>query len=425
LTRGDLATDPSWHNGPMTKPTISLTDLRAKMEQDLTQNILPFWAQRGFNPDTGGLVGVVTNDLRVYHDVPQHSVLGARVLWTFAEAARLVPDPKWIEAGKRALALINGPFWDPENGGVYWNLNPDGSALSDRKQVYAQAFTIYGLVAWYNATGDKAALERAKDLFRLLEKHARDRKLGGYVEALSRSWGQLEDMRLSEKDLNSPKSYNTLLHVLEAYTVLLRAWPSAEIRDALKELLTICLDKLVYADPFWHCELFFDMEWRSLISKISYGHDIEASWLFWEAAVALGDESLKARTKRVALDLADAVLAHGLDADGAVMYDGNAAGPMNTDKHWWPQAEAVVGFLNAHQISGKQEYLDAALRAWEFIDAKVIDHVHGEWFALLNRSGQVLPDYPAHPESHKIGPWKCPYHNARACMEVIRRVPEK
>lgn len=408
----------------MTKPTLSLSDLRQSVERDLTQNILPFWAQRGFNPQTGGLVGVVTNDLRVYHDVPQHSVLAARVLWTFGEAQRLVPDPRWIEAGEQALALVNGPFWDGENGGVYWNLNPDGSTLSDRKQVYAQAFTIYGLVAWFNAVGDGAALERAKDIFRLLEDHARDRELGGYVEALSRTWGKLEDMRLSDKDLNSPKSYNTLLHVLEAYTVLLRAWPDATIREALKDLLTICLDKLVYEKPFIHCELFFDMEWKTLLSKISYGHDIEASWLFWEAAVALGDEALKERTKQVALDLADAVLAHGLDADGAVLYDGDASGPLNTDKHWWPQAEAVVGFLNAWQIGGKQEHLDAALRAWEFIDAKIIDHVHGEWFALLNRDGEVLPDYPVHPESHKIGPWKCPYHNARACMEVLRRVKE-
>jgi len=406
----------------MSRPSLSLTELRQRVERDLTANILPFWAQRGFNPATGGLVGVVTNDLRVFPDVPQHSVLAARVLWTFAEAQRLVPDPRWLEAGRRALALIQGPFWDGENGGVFWNLHPDGAPLSDRKQVYAQAFALYGLVAWHRATGEAAALERAQDIFHLLEGHARDRALGGYVEALSRTWTPLEDMRLSEKDLNSPKSYNTLLHVLEAYTVLARVWPDPSVREALRALLTICLDKLVTEKPFPHCELFFDMAWHTLLPKISYGHDIEASWLFWEAAVALGDEALTARTKRVALDLADAVLAHGIDADGAVLYDGDASGPLNTDKHWWPQAEAVVGFLNAWQIGGKPQHLDAALRAWEFIEAKVIDPVHGEWFALLDRNGHVMPDYPIHPESHKIGPWKCPYHNARACMEVMRRL---
>jgi len=409
----------------MLQATLSLPDLRRHVERELTQNILPFWARHGFNPTTGGLAGVVTNDLRVYPEVPQHSVLAARMLWTFAQAQSLVPDPRWLNAGRQALALIQRPFWDGAHGGVFWNLDPQGQPLSDRKQVYAQAFAIYGLVAWHAATEDTSALTRAQELFQLLEKHARDMERGGYLEALSRPWGRLEDMRLSDKDLNSPKSYNTLLHVLEAYTALLKVWPEPTLRAALMDLLGICLDKLVYAAPFPHCELFFDMEWRTLLSKISYGHDIEASWLFWEAALALGDEGLIRRTKQVSLDLADSVRSHGLDVDGAVFYDGNADGPVNTDKHWWPQAEAVVGFLNAYQIGGRQEHLDAALRAWEFIETKVIDPVHGEWFALLDRDGQVYPDYPAHPESHKIGPWKCPYHNARACLEVMRRVPKR
>ena len=169
--------------------------------------------------------------------------------------------------------------------------------------------------------------------------------------------------------------------------------------------------------------LFFDLEWRSLLPKFSYGHDIEASWLFWEAAVAVGDAALLARTKTTALALADGVLAHGLDADGAVLYDGDATGPLNTDKHWWPQAEAIVGFLNAWQLSGKLAHLDAALRAWDFTEKHVVDPKHGEWFAVLERSGKPYPDYPAYADSQKIGPWKCPYHNGRACLEVLRRVP--
>jgi cellobiose epimerase len=301
-----------WHNRAMTMPSISLTDLRQKVEADLTGNILPFWARRGFKP-SGNLVGIITHDLRSYDDVPRHAVLCARVLWTFAEAQKLVPNPKWLEAGRKALHLITGPFWDDENGGVYWNLNPDLSPLSDRKQVYAQAFTIYGLVSWYEATGETAALDRAKALFESLEGHARDRERGGYTEALSRTWGRLEDMRLSLRDLNSPKSYNTLLHVLEAYTVLARVWPDARVQEALKTLLQVCLDRIVYEKPFPHCELFFTEDWKSLVSKVSYGHDIEASWLFWEAAVVVNDATLLERTKKVALDLADEVLSQGAE----------------------------------------------------------------------------------------------------------------
>jgi mannobiose 2-epimerase len=400
----------------------TLTQLRQKAEADLIGNVLPFWHLRGFS-DSGSLVGLVAHDLRVFPKVPQHAVLCARVLWTFAEALRITPDPRWRETGEKASRLLQTGFRDSESGGVYWSLGQDGKVLSDRKQVYAQAFTIYGLVSWWQATGDGTALEWAKELFSLLETHARDRKQGGYVEALSRTWGSLDDMRLSDKDLNAPKSYNTMLHLLEAYTVLLRATNEDGVREALRGLLVDFLEHIVSPVPFPHCDLFFERDWTSLVPKISYGHDIEASWLFWEAAVALGDEALLARTREVTLALADAVLSHGVDDDGGVLYEGLAEGPTNTDKHWWPQAEAVVGFLNAWQIGGKPEHRDAALRAWAFIDAHVIDHEKGEWFAILDRDGDVFPDYPTFADSGKIGPWKCPYHNGRMAMEVMKRVP--
>jgi len=406
----------------MATPPVSLSALRRRMQADLDNNILPFWAQRAFKPD-GNLVGVVTHDLREFDDVPRHVVLCARILWTYAAAARRDPRPEWLAVGRKALALLEGPFRDTRHGGFFWSLTRDLKPHSPRKQVYAEAFTIYGLTEWYLATGDKAALARAKEIFELIEKHARDPKFGGYIEALDADWGPLVDMRLSDKDLNSPKSNNTLLHILEAYTALLRVWPDERVRTALRDLLTIILDRVVTAEPYPHCALFFDMEWRSLLPKFSYGHDIEASWLFWEAAVAVGDPALTERTKKASLALADGVLAHGLDADGAVLYDGDATGPLNTDKHWWPQAEAIVGFLNAWQLSGNEAYLAAAVRAWDFTEKHVVDPKHGEWFAVLERSGKPYPDYPAFADSQKIGPWKCPYHNGRACIEVLKRVP--
>ncbi|MFA5058002.1 MAG: AGE family epimerase/isomerase [Opitutaceae bacterium] len=402
---------------------FSLSELRRHAEQELTEDILPFWVRHAFDPVTGRLAGVVANDLRRFDDGPRHAVICARILWTFAAAARRDPRPEWLETGRRALALLTGPFWDAQHGGVFWSLDAAGRVLADRKQVYAQAFAIYGLAEWSAATGDAAALARARILYELIERHAADPQQGGYIEARSAAWGELADMRLSGKDLNAPKSMNTLLHVLEAYTTLFRHWSDAGLRGRLQELLTVMLDHVVTAMPYTCCRLFFERDWRSLSSKISYGHDIEASWLLWDAAEALGDPVLLERTRPVTLAIAAGVLAHGCDADGAVFYEGEPGRAVQTDKHWWPQAEAVVGFLNAHALGGDPKYLAAAVRAWQFIEDHVIDRKHGEWFAELDRSGRPLPDYPEHTGSGKIGPWKCPYHNARTCLEVMRRVP--
>ena len=407
----------------MRRPILALSELRRRAEAELIQDILPFWVRHAFDPATGYLAGVVTTDLRRFDEVPRHVVLCARLLWTFAAAARFERRPEWLETGRRAFALLTGPFWDARQGGVFWSLDRDGGVFSDRKQIYAQAFAIYGLAEWHAATGDATALARARTLFELIEQHAAEPKHGGYLEARSVSWGELADMRLSDRDLNAPKSMNTLLHVLEAYTTLFRVWPDPGLRGRLQALLGVMLDHVVTTTPHTRCELFFDLEWRPLSPTISYGHDIEASWLLWEAAEALGDPALRARTRRVALDMAAGVLAHGCDTDGSIFYEGRADRIVIPEKHWWPQAEAVVGFLNAHALDGGEAWLEAAGRVWQFIENHVIDRNHGEWFAELDRSGHPVPDYPERAGSCKIGPWKCPYHNARACLEIMRRVP--
>lgn len=398
-----------------------LKQLRQRTQAELLNDILPFWAKNAFD-EKGWMTGVLAHDLRRFDDVQRHVVLCSRILWTFSAAQRVFPNEAWLATGRKALALLDGPFRDGRNGGVFWSLNPDGSVAADRKQIYAEAFTIYGLSEWYLATGDKAALASAIALFELIEKHAAEPLHGGYLEALAADWTQLEDMRLSPRDMNAPKSMNTLLHVLEAYTNLYRAWPEPRLRESLSRLLNVMLNHVVTHSPFTRCALFFDLEWRSLNDIISYGHDIEASWLLWEAAKALGDKGLLERTRSIALEMAAAVLLNGMDTDGSMFYSGTAQGVLNSDKHWWPQAEAVVGFLNAHQLTGDPAYATAAIRAWDFIESKVVDPVKGEWFAVLERSGKVLPDYPEVPDSCKIGPWKCPYHNARACLEVQSRI---
>ena len=276
-----------------------------------------------------------------------------------------------------------------------------------------------------SASGDERALAAAMRVFELLEMHARDRMHGGYLEALSRNWGSLADTALSDKDLSVPKSMNTNLHVLEAYTTLLRVTRDSRVAQALHELLRVSLDHIVALRPFAHCDLFFDLEWNSQVDTVSYGHDIEASWLLVGrvgGARGGGDRrrsrwpSARAQSRCV---LPKPCARTAKMPTAASCTRARLTGVVNDQKHWWPQAEGVVGWLNAYQLAGRAEDRAAALAAWDFIEARVIDREHGEWFAELNRDGSVR--YGAEGDV-KIGPWKCPYHNARACLQVLRRV---
>jgi mannobiose 2-epimerase len=270
-------------------------------------------------------------------DVPRHVVIGARVLWTFAAALRqLGPNPAWRRAAELARAQLLGPFWDARHGGVFWSIDGAGRVVSDRKQGYAQAFAIYGLAEWHAATGDAEALVRARELFALVDEHTHDPDQGGYIEACAADWRELEDLRLSEIDVNVPKTMNTMLHLLEAFTTLLRVWPEARVRERLTELVRLFVDRIYTDRPAPHCRLFFARDWRTADRTISFGHDIETSWLLGEAAGVLGDAALQARVDGVARGLAESVLIHGTDADGGLFFEAVDGHLTDTDKHWWP-----------------------------------------------------------------------------------------
>jgi len=402
-----------------------LAALRDLAARELAQGILPFWEAHAFAED-GTLRGGVTDDLDYLDHLPRHSVLAARVLWTFSASAEALPEQRerCLATARRALDILVGPMWDSLHGGVFWSLHPDGTVADDRKQTYAQAFAIYALARWARVSGDDAALERALWLAGALDGAARDREHGGYAEALARDWAPTDRTALSELDPDVPKSMNTNLHMLEALTELLRASSAPTVREALETLLGTVLDSIVVEDPFTHCALYFDEAWGRRSDGVSYGHDIETSWLLWDAWEALAvegvsDPALEWRTREAALGLAEAVRSRGVDASGAVLYAGGPDGPTDLDRHWWPQAEGVVGWLNAFQIGGRAEDRMAAIRVWDFIETHMVDREHGEWFARLDAANRPLTGGVG---DLKIGPWKCPYHNARACLEVLRRI---
>lgn len=392
-----------------------LSYFKMQIEGELKNNILKFWIDNTQDIKNGGFYGYISNDLKVKADHEKASVLNSRILWTFSAAYRLFGDEKYHTMAIRSFEYIKKYFVDYEYSGVYWLLDYNGCPANTKKQVYAMAFAIYGLSEYHRATGDTTALALAVELFESLEGHARDRQNKGYHEALARDWSPLADKSLSPKDMNVAKSMNTHLHILEAYTNLLKVWDSPILKKSLKELLEVTLEHIVDNDS-WSFRLFFDLDWTSRANNTSYGHDIEGSWLVHEAAEVLGDAELLKRTKNTAIYMAQRVLNNGIDiAFGGIYNDRHESG-LDDNKDWWPQAEAVVGFFNAYQLTGSDIYLEASLQVWDYIQKHIVDKVNGEWFWGVTRDGsQITSD-------EKVGPWKCPYHNSRMCYEIITRV---
>jgi len=398
----------------MTKP-LSKFDSGAPFERELTGNILPFWMTHVVDEVNGGFYGAVTNDLQVHNEVPRSAILCARILWTYSAACRRFGAEKYLHLARWAYDYLTGVFWDSEYGGLYWQVDSSGTPVSDRKHHYAQAYGIYALTEYYSATREPQSLVFARELFHLLEEHAYEPAYRGYIEGSSRAWQTLGDMRLSDREPNCRKSMNTMLHMLEAYSNLLRVWDDGLLRQQHRGLLEAFLQHIL--DPqSGHFRLFFDDQWRSLSPNVSFGHDIEGSWLLSEAAGLQGDPELSALVRRAAIGLAEAVYREGLDRDGSLFTEAGPTGLVDASKSWWAQAEAVVGFYNAYQLAGKQHFADAAYRCWEFAQARLVDRRHGDWFKRLNQDG--TPD----DAIYKAGPWECPYHHSRACFEMLSRL---
>jgi mannobiose 2-epimerase len=395
----------------------SLSEFASRVHDQLFNHILPFWTGPALDHEQGGWLAWVSNDLRMDRSQPKGLILNSRILWAFSAVYRAQPQPLYREMANRAFEVVMKRFWDPEHGGAFWRLDGEGRVQDDSKKTYGQAFYIYALAEHFKAFGESAALDRAKELFELIERHTQDPKAGGYWEMRRRDWSEAPDVRLSDKDMNEKKSMNNHLHVLEAYTNLYRVWREPRVERRLRELIDIFERRILDAQS-GHLHHFFDEQWQVRSDTYTFGHDIEGSWLLWEAAEVLEDAALLRRVRKVVLRLAETVLNEGIDADGGLCYEGRAGEVIDPRKECWPQAEAVVGFLNAFQLSDKATYLGAARRVWNYIEQHLVDRVHGEWFWRINADGRPDPDLP------KVSEWKGPYHGSRACLETLRRLKQ-
>lgn len=387
--------------------------LQLEFRQELIA-IADWWLKNTVDNEQGGFYGEVGADNVAVKNASKGIILNSRILWFFSEVALETNSVEYRQAAKRAYDYIINYFFDKQHGGVYWELDAGGNPINTKKQVYAQAFTIYAFSAYYTLTQDEQALAQALNCFDLLECNTVDREREGYLEAFTHDWGVIDDVRLSEKDLNFPKSQNTHLHVLEAYTTLNKIHPTPEISAALKYNIEL-FDKYMIDKKTYHLRMFLDSDWKDHSPGYTYGHDIEASWLIAKGLESLGDEAYTQALMPTLIKIAEVTLAEGVGAHGHVIDAYDFASKMQLpDIVWWVQAEALVGFLFAYSESKDYKYLSAAESIWEFIKKFQIDKKNGEWFWLstLNKP-QVDPYY-------KVGFWKCPYHNGRAMMEAAR-----
>jgi cellobiose epimerase len=390
----------------MTNNQLIIKQYQSEVTQELN-NILDFWTTNTYDEKNGGFIGKMDNNGQIDFDAPKGLVLNARILWTFSAAYKSSRKAAHLAAAQRAYAALFLHFKDPEFGGYYWSIQPNGGPLSMRKQIYGLAFALYGLSEFYQISASTEVKNACIEVFNWIEKHSFNPKNGGYLEAVARDGSPLEDVRLSPKDRNDPLSMNTHLHILEAYTNLNRIWQNDALKQQTKNLIDVFLEHIINSKTK-HLTLFFDNNWLPTDTEISYGHDIEAAWLVLEAAEIV--DYKVAETQKIAVQIAHAA-AKGLNTEGSLDYEKH-----RPERHWWVQAEAMVGFLNAYELSNDTHFLDKSIACWDFTKRFFIDHTNGEWFWGYTADGQLMRG------EDKVGFWKCPYHNARACMEVGRRL---
>ena len=396
-----------------------LSKLRNEFNDELL-NIADWWIDNAIDTKNGGYFGEISHTCNPISDADKGLVLNARILWFFSEAAQRIDDDRYKQAAVRAFEFIESYFKDSVNRGYWWRLNHLGDPTSTRKQVYGQAFIIYAYSSYYTLTQNKGVLDRCFEQFEILEKHAKDQVFGGYWEAFAENWSPIDDVRLSPKDLNCSKTMNTHLHVLEAYTTLYKVSADKVVGTALSDLLTVFNDKVIDHTTS-HLKMFLDAQWVDHSEAFSYGHDIEASWLMWEAAEALGTATALNEIRSSVISLANTCVSDAIAENGGVIDEYLLKERLARQVFpWWVQAEALVGFLNAYELTKDEIYLFAIEKIWKFIQDNQIDKKSGEW----NWFSKVcsLKDHSNSDSTYKAGQWKGPYHNGRAMIELITRI---
>lgn len=393
---------------------MEILSFREALEQELHQGILPYWTRRVFDPESGTFTPRIDGNNRIDPNGTHSIILQTRILWTFAAVTRLIRGKQYLPYLDAALSTLEKHFLDRRYGGFYWSLESDFSILDDAKRSYGQSFAIYAYAEAYLATGREELKTRASDLFLLLDEKGFIEDQGAWHEGFSRAWDPLDDVRISPDDPLEIRSTNTHLHLMEAFANLYRIWPDPLLKNRIHTLLSVFLQKIYHPEEHYF-RTFFDDHWHPTTKIYSFGHDIETVWLMLDAAQTISDPVLVQSCEQVLIEVADHLMHKGIDPKfGGIYQLGKQGAVHDTDKHWWPQAEALIGLTRAASLTGNDRYLKQAMEIWNYVTQTFIDREGGEWFFRVDRFGE-----PYYFED-KAGPWKCPYHTSRAMMETAR-----
>ncbi|MFY7839787.1 MAG: AGE family epimerase/isomerase [Lacibacter sp.] len=393
--------------------TAALQLYKSELQNELSA-ILDYWINHVTDHEQGGFYGSVNNENIPDTKAAKGIVLNSRICWSFSAAYRQTKQQQYYTMAERVFQYIFDHFIDHEYGAVYWSVDANGNMLDGKKQIYGLAFCIYGLTEFYKISQNKAALNTAIDLYHYIEQKSFDNERNGYIEAFARDWQEMSDLRLSDKDNNDRKTANTHLHIVEAYANLFAVWPKEEVKGKVINLLSL-FDEYFINKQSHHLHLFFDDAWQLRSNLQSFGHDIEAAWLLQQCAEIIGHQRYNKHFSKLAVPVT-AAAAEGLDNDGGLWYEFEAdKNHLIKEKHSWPQAEAMIGFYNAYQLTGDKQYLMQSVQSWEFIKTYLKDKTHGEWFWGVDEHYQPM-------QKDKAGFWKCPYHNTRAMLELMQRI---
>ncbi len=393
------------------------SEMRSEVMAHLTKDIIPFWKSLRDN-ENGGYIGYLGFDLKADKKAVKGCILNSRITWFFANAYTLLKDESLLDEAKHGFAFLKNVCWDKKNGGVYWSVNYDGTPAETLKHTYNQAFSIYALSSYYEASKDREALDMAYQLFDLIEGKMRDEL--GYLEAFDAEFHEIDNEKLSENGVMASKTMNTLLHVFEAYTELYRVGHKEKVADKIRWMMDIVEEK-IYNPKRHRQEVFFDASWNPIIDLHSYGHDIETAWLVDRGVAVLKDDAYEKKMSPITQDLTEEI--YKVAFDGSSLANECERGIVNEWRIWWVQAETVVGFLNGYEKTERVEYLNAARNVWEFIKEHLVDRRDSytagrEWYWRVKADGTPDETQPI------VEPWKCPYHNGRMCFEVIRRLSD-